>query len=222
MSRIQFRIRGLPGLAEISDADRAAVRSAIVGELACNGFASPRVDVVANGDVTSAYEWVNDPLNEPAAQRGISEVPSLAGDELWRYFVSSRFIIATFQGLWDSGAFPRYMDSDGNPAVIYNVDGSVRPDPDAAIRLDGFWLEFREPDTIVTNVWGVGQAAWPDVDFTATVDDRFYPGPGDEGVKVIKTDSTLLNGSRYHAAEHSCRHCVAGRPHTCRNCERLV
>jgi hypothetical protein len=155
------------------------------------GSRAPRVDVVANGDVTSAYVWVNDPLNEPGAQRGISDVPPLAGDELWRYFVSSRFIVATFQGLWDSGAFPRYLDTDGNPAVIYNVDGSVRPDPDAAIRLDGFWLEFREPDTIVTNLWGVAQAAWPDVDFTVAIDDRFYPGPGDEGVKVIKTDSTV-------------------------------
>jgi hypothetical protein len=77
----------------------------------------------------------------------------------------------------------------------------VSQDPDSAVQLDGFWLEFRTPDTLVTNFWGVATAAWPDIDFTATVSDRFHIGGGDEGGDIVQVetrttqdaDVTILN-----------------------------
>jgi hypothetical protein len=101
-----FRIRSIPGVAEVSDDDRMAIADGIRGELACLGYAAPRIIVEAQADVTTAFVWVNDPRNDAAAQRGTQAVPPLSGDELWRYFISANFFGAEFQRNWDNGMIP--------------------------------------------------------------------------------------------------------------------
>jgi hypothetical protein len=155
----------------LTDAELDELRAGVVSEFP-NAIVLHRI---LQGAAIQVGIWLTADGDDAARIRGLDRIPRRRSRDILRFYVSSGLINRNAAQDWRSNEMFHHLDHDG------------RPNRNGPIHLQNLFIDFQEPNRVLTTITGRDESAFPDVSFrieikedlTTTVDEA-------TGIHVLK------------------------------------